>query len=159
MRMNSFLGKGMSLWVIILWVAGLTVWANSGSLPQAVVNAHTVFLQNDTGFAELGYTAILELNKWGRFDLADTPDNADLILRLDNGTWVRAIPDGQKPSEGHFADDTAVPGGYTRVALLDPKSDQMLWSDLHKTDGAKVKSGHLLDGLREAIRSYEKGKR
>ena len=41
--------------------------------------------------------------------------------------------------------------GHTRIALVDPKSGTTLWSDLHKTEGGKVKNGHLLDGLREAF--------
>ena len=159
MRKSSFLSKGIALFVIVLWVAGLSVWANSTALPQAVVNAHTIYVQNSTGFAELEYTTILELNKWGRFDLAGSAEKADLILRLDGSTRVRVVPDGQLPGTGQFADDAGVPSGYTRIALVDPKSDQMLWSDLHKTEGVKVKNGHLLDGLREAFRSYEKGKR
>jgi hypothetical protein len=157
MPKKPVLKKGMFSLLVVLWVAVLSVWANSITLPEAVVRAHTIYLQNDTGFAELEYTAILELNKWGRFDLAERAEKADLILRLDSSTRVRVVPDGQIPG-AHFADDSSVPAGYTRIALLDPKSDQMLWSDLHKTEGAKVKSGHLLDGLRDAFRSYEKSR-
>jgi hypothetical protein len=36
-------------------------------LPQAVVNAHTVYSQNETGFTELEYKTIMELNNWGHF--------------------------------------------------------------------------------------------
>ena len=53
----------------------------------------------------------------------------------------------------------AVPSGYTRIALVDPKSGQVLWSGMHKTEGSKVKSGHLLDSLRDAFRDYDRGKR
>ena len=158
MRKTSFLAKGMFPLMIVFWAAVLSLWANPAALPETVVKAHAVYLQNDTGFAELEYTAILELNKWGRFDLAESTEKADLILRLDGSTRVRVVPNGQIPG-AHFADDTSVPAGYTRIALVDPKSDQMLWSDLHKTEGAKVKSGHLLDGLRDAFRSYEKSRR
>jgi hypothetical protein len=48
---------------------------------------------------------------------------------------------------------------YTRIALLEPKSGQVLWSSKHKTEGGKIKGGHLPDALREAFRDYEKGKR
>jgi len=41
---------------------------------------------------------------------------------------------------------------------VDPKSGATLWSDLHKTEGGKVKSGHLLDGLRQAFEEYEKNR-
>jgi len=158
MRKNSFLKKRIFPAVLVLCVAVLSVWANSTTLPEAAVKARTIYLQNDTGFAELEYTAVLELNKWGRFDLAESAGKADLILKLDGSTRVRAVSNGQVPG-AHFTDDASVPAGYTRIALVDPKSEQMLWSDLHRTEGARVKSGHLLDGLRDAFRSYEKSRR
>lgn len=161
MRKPSFLLREISLLLILVCVSGFGTWANSGGLPQRVVNAHTVFIVNETGFHELDYTLFLELSKWGHFDIAASREKADLILRLDTGSRVRAVPDGQLPSAQDISASTEapVPSGYTRVALLDPKTQQVLWSGLHKTEGGKVKSGHLLDELREAFRDYEKGKR
>jgi hypothetical protein len=130
------------------------------SLPDTVTRAHTVFIENETGFNELEYTLVMELSKWGRFDLAEDRGKADLILRLDNGNHVRAVPDGQFPSGAMNAfGDSGIPKGHTRIALLDPKNNTLLWSDTHKTEGGKVKNGHLLDGLREAFDSYEKSRR
>ena len=130
------------------------------ALPLAVTHAHTVFLENETGFNELQYTAILELSKWGRFELMDSPEKAELILRLDNGNHVRVVPAGGFPStSGTAYSDSNVPKGYTRISIVDPKTSAVLWSDVHKTEGGKVKSGHLLDGLREAFNSYEKSRR
>jgi hypothetical protein len=88
----------------------------------------------------------------------DTREKADLIIRLDSGSRVRVVPEGEFPSSNALS-EVSVPKGYTRIALLDPKNDAMLWSDNHKTEGGKVKSGHLLDGLREAFESYEKSRR
>jgi hypothetical protein len=126
-----------------------------------VVRAHTVFLENETGFTELQYTAVLELNKWGRFDLADSREKADLVMRLDSGTHIRAVPEGQFPSTGgvNAVADSEIPKGHTRIALLDPKTNAILWSDTHRTEGGKVRNGHLLDGLREAFDNYEKSRR
>ena len=130
------------------------------SLPSAVTHAHTVFLENETGFNELQYTAILELSKWGRFALMDSPEKAELVMRLDSGNHVRVVPAGDFPStSGNAYADSNVPKGYTRISLIDPKTNSILWSDVHKTEGGKVKSGHLLDGLREAFNSYEKSRR
>ena len=154
-RSNTLLGA--VVFFIILMPSAL----QAVTLPPAVVSAHNVFVENETGFAELQYTVILELNKWGHFDLAESRDKADLILRLDNGTRVHGLPDGQFPSAptaNSFADN-GVPKGHTRIALLDPKTGATLWSGTHKTEGGKVKSGHLLDTLREAFEEYEKAKR
>ena len=54
--------------------------------------------------------------------------------------------------------EESVPAGHTKIALVDPKTGATLWSDLHKTEGGKVKSGHLLDGLRQAFDEYEKAR-
>lgn len=160
MRKNSFLGPGISLWIVVLCLAVLETWAQPPVLPQAVVNSHTVFIQNETGFTELEYATIFELNKWGHFELAASREKADLILRLDSGTRVRLVPEGEGvPVAISTPAEEPVPPGYTRVALLEPKTGRMRWSGKHKTEGSKVKNGHLLDELREAFREYEKGKR
>jgi hypothetical protein len=159
MRRNEIRRVVSFLLVLIFWVMTLQAGAHP-TLPQAVTSAHTVFIENETGFAELQYTALLELNKWGRFEVVESREKADLVLVLSSGTHVRAIPDGQFPRTtglNAFTEES-VPKGHTKIALLDPKSGATLWSDTHKTEGGKVKNGHLLDGLRQAFEDYEKGK-
>ncbi len=159
MRVNELQKSAAFLLVLIFWVMTLPAAAHP-TLPQAVTSAHTVFLQNETGFADLEYTALLELNKWGRFEVVATQDKVDLVLVLTSGTHVHAIPDGQFPRTtglNAFTEES-VPPGHTRIALLDPKTGATLWSDLHKTEGGKVKNGHLLDGLRQAFDEYEKSR-
>jgi hypothetical protein len=160
MQRNSLFARARFLPRAMVCLMALKVLAIPTPLPDAVVHARTVFLVNETGFNELQYSTIFELNKWGRFDLVDSPEKADLILRLDSGNHVRALPEGQFPSvPTTTADDGGIPSGHTRIALLDPKTNALLWSDTHRTEGGKVKNGHLLDGLREAFHSYEKNRR
>jgi len=160
MKWKSHFAPARFLLGLTLWLIALQVAAVPKTLPDAVVHAHSIFLVNETGFHELEYSTIFELNKWGRFELADSPEKADLILRLDCANHVRVVPEGQFPSSGgmNAADDTGIPKGHTRISLLDPKTNAVLWSDTHKTEGGKVKNGHLLDGLREAFDSYEKSR-
>jgi len=147
--------------LLLLSLVRFEAWAGPKPLPDAVVRAHSVFLENETGFHELEYITVLELSKWGRFELAESREKADLVLRLDNGNHVRVVPEGQRPSNQGLTAFTEepVPPGYTRIALLDPKKSALLWSDVHKTDGGKVKNGHLLDGLRQAFDSHDKSRR
>jgi hypothetical protein len=159
MRLSELRKSVSFLLVLIFWVMTLPVAARP-TLPQAVTSAHTVFLQNNTGFSELEYTALLELNKWGRFEVVSSQEKADLVLVLSSGTHVHAVPDGQFPRTtglNAFTEES-VPQGHTKIALVDPKTGATLWSDLHKTEGGKVRSGHLLDGLRQAFEDYEKVK-
>ncbi|HKN24126.1 MAG TPA: hypothetical protein VJX72_04705 [Candidatus Acidoferrum sp.] len=161
MQWNSHFAPARFLLIVILCLTTLHIAAIPKPLPDAVVRAHTIFLVNETSFNELQYSTIFELNKWGRFDLAESPEKADLIMRLDSGSHVRPVPEGQFPSGGgvNAVDEGEIPKGCTRISLLDPKTNAVLWSDTHKTDGGKVKNGHLLDGLREAFDAYEKSRR
>jgi len=158
MSWNSHLFSARFLLVLLFCLVTIHVGAAPRPLPDAVIRAHTIFLLNETGFNELDYSTILEISKWGRFDLTDSPEKADLILRLDSGNHVRSAAGGPFVSNHAFsaADDSEIPKGHTRISLVDPKTNTVLWSDTHKTEGGKVKNGHLLDGLREA---YEKARR
>jgi len=161
MRRNSQARSVSMVLALFLALAASHVDAGPKVLPDAVAHAHSVFVENETGFNELHYTLVLELTKWGRFDVADVREKADLVLRLDNGSHVRVVPEGEFPTGGMNAtgETAEIPKGHTRIALLDPKTNALLWSDTHKTDGGKVKNGHLLDGLRDAFDGYEKGRR
>jgi len=138
--------------VLFLNLLAQPLSAGPKALPEAILHARTVFVENETGFNELQYALVMELSKWGRFELAESRDKADLVMRLDNGNHVHVMPDGQSPNGpmNAFTEITEIPKGHTRISLLDPKNNALLWSDTHRTEGGKVKNGHLLDGLRDA---------
>jgi len=160
MLRNSHAAPGRILLVLIFCLSASQTVAVPKTLPDAVVRAHTIFLENETGFLELQYSTTLELTKWGHFELVDSREKADLVMRLESASHVRVVPDGQYPSRGgvNAVTENEIPRGHTRISLLDPKTNAVLWSDTHKTEGGKVKSGHLLDGLREAFAGYEKNR-
>jgi hypothetical protein len=128
------------------------------SLPSKVLSAATVFVDNQTTSAELLNTAYTEISKWGRLQVVDTAQKADIVLRLSNGNSVRFVPGGKsappadpKVAKQNFVGaDEAVPPGSTRISVIDPKTGNSIWSDIRKTDNPKATT-HLLDGLREAF--------
>jgi hypothetical protein len=133
------------------------------SLPRMVVNAKTINVVNRTTSAELQNTTLTELAKWGRFQVVDSPEKADIVLQLSNGNYVKFVPGGENsaaaaPKAGKqdwVGADEAVPPGSTRVSVIDPKSGSSVWSDVRKTDSPKA-STHMLDGLRAAFDQAEK---
>ena len=132
-------------------------------LPSRVLSAVTVFVDNQTTSAELLNTAYTELSKWGRLQVVDTAQKADIVLRLTNGNYVKFVPGGEntpvaapKPGQQNFVGaDEAVPPGSTRISLIDPKIGNSLWSDIRKTDNPKAAT-HMLDGLRDAFAQKQK---
>jgi hypothetical protein len=133
------------------------------SLPTSVLSARTVYVDNQTTSAELQNTAYTEISKWGRLQIVEDPQKADIILRLSSGSSVRFVPGGENPPaydpkaarQNWTGADEAMPLGSTRISVVDPKSGNSLWSDVRKTNNPKVAS-HMLDGLRDAFDQKEK---
>jgi hypothetical protein len=142
-------------------------WANEKrpSLPTSVLSARTIYVDNQTTSAELQNTAYTELAKWGRFQVVDAPQKADIVLRLSNGNYVKFVPangnssanDPKPAKQNWMGADEAVPPGSTRISVIDPKSGNSLWSDIRKTDSPKAAT-HMLDGLRNAFDQKERGR-
>jgi hypothetical protein len=136
--------------------------ASHTTLPNSIFQARTVYLDNQSGFAELYTIAYMELARWGRFEPVASTKKADLVIVLTGSSYVHALPAGEVPkydpkkaSVRPMELPEAAPAGYTRVTLQDVKSGKTLWSGLTKTDGPRVK-GKLLDGLREAYDEADK---
>jgi hypothetical protein len=141
---------------------------SGGSLPSKVAAARTIYVDNQTTEAELQNTAYTELSKWGRLQIVDTPQKADIILRISNGNMVRFVPSDEhgaptpeaKPVKAEAtpaADAAPVAPGFTRISLVEPKSGSVVWSEDRKTNTPQA-ARHLLDGVREAFDQQEKSR-
>lgn len=51
-------------------------------LPAKLLMAKSVYFDNETGFAAVGTDALRELQKWGRFRVVPSRDQADLVFVL-----------------------------------------------------------------------------
>lgn len=128
-------------------------------LPPLVLNAKTVYIDNQSGDPTLQDIASLEMNKWGHFRLADSREKADIILRLTSSNRVRLVNTGQafNSESAAGASDQHVRAGYTRLTLIDPRTGSALWSGERKIKDAKS-TGRMLDGLRDAFDQDEKAR-
>ena len=157
--------------LLVAVIAGLAIFfateasAANTTLPVSIFAAHTVYVDNQSGFGELSYVAELELSRWGRFDTVEATSKADLVIVLTGSSHVRLVPvsegvpsyDPKRTSTRTTDTPEEAPAGFTRVTLLDAKAGKVLWSGLVKTDGPRVK-GRLLDGFREAFDQAEKAR-
>lgn len=135
------------------------------TLPASVLASRTIYVDNQTTEADLLDGVLLELAKWGRFQIVDQPQKAELVLRLNNSNSVKVVPEGAEPSgfgarrgNAMFSstdEEASTPSGYTRATLIDSKTGNAVWSDLRKTSGAKLAT-RLLDALRDVIEQQQK---
>jgi len=132
-------------------------------VPTKVLAAKTIYVDNQTNDAELQHDAYMALSKWGRFEIVDSPQKADLVLRLSGSSVVKFVPGGEatatytpKPvSENSATGEELAPPGCTRLTLMETKGGSPLWSDIRKTANAQEKS-KLLEGLHDAVDQLEK---
>ena len=158
--------KTMSVFIVALMLLGLQIaHANDkhNAVPSQVLSARKIYVDNQTNDAELQNDALVGLTKWGRFEIVDSAQKADVVLRLFGSSMVKFVPGGEasatynpKPvSEKFEAGEELAPPGCTRITLIEPKSGNALWSDIRKTSNAQEKS-RLLEGLHDAIDQQEK---
>jgi hypothetical protein len=128
---------------------------NQHGIPDKVLSARTVYVDNQTTDAALQQQAVMGLSRWARYDIVDSADKADIIIRLSGSYVVKYVPSEQapatydpKPAEG--GGEELAPPGCTKVAVIEPKSGATLWSEIRKTNSVQEKS-HLIDGLHDAV--------
>lgn len=102
--------------------------------------------------------ALMGMNKWGRFEIAETAQKADIVLRLIGSAVVKVVPQGGMPSGNAAAGMELAPPGCTRVEVVDPKSGSVLWAETRKSETGKEKS-LLVEGLHNAVDQQEKSHR
>ena len=131
-------------------------------LPAIVFTGKTVFIENTTGDATFQHLVYMEIVRWGRFQVAESRDKADIVIAISGASSVRAVP-ASESSSGYLpqaitaaSNEPAVPVGMTRISIVEPKSGKSLWFSQKKTDVAKSKTG-FLDSLRDAMVQQESG--
>jgi hypothetical protein len=112
-----------------------------------ILSAKTIYFDNQTGVEAVGSSAVAQLRKWGRFQVVLNKQTADLILLLSadpyKGGYI-IFASGQTGTidiDGHIEEDL-VPN-YNKLApvrdayltVIDPRSGENLWSDLHVWGG------------------------
>jgi hypothetical protein len=161
--MKTFLSLGITA---VLLAASPALKANKSyaPLPAMVFSGKTVFIENSTGDATLQHSVYMELARWGRFRLAESRENADIVLAISGPSSVRVVPASESssgyppPARSDAPAEPSVPAGFTRISIVDPKTGKSLWFSQNKTDLSKSRTA-FLDGLRDAMEQQESGRR
>ena len=121
--------------------------AQKRAIATRLFTAKSVYFDNQTGFTAVGDDAVRELRKWGRFQVVQRRDDAELVFVL--SSEVHYDGDVSKPAyNGDFEPDLLrLPHkpANAYLTVLDAASGQRLWASSHAWGG-------LLTGFNSAGR-------
>jgi hypothetical protein len=135
-----------------LFIVACGPWSSAGAqkrhdVPPRLLTAKLVYFENQTGFPAVGGDAVRELQKWGRYQVVQSREEADLIFVLSS----RIEADGvRSPFEDRrFGPDLSVHFRYrpanAYLTVDDAMTGERLWSGRHLWGG-------LLTGFNSAGR-------
>lgn len=127
-------------------------------LPEVIVNARKVFLTNGGG-SDLAYDAFYsEMKRWGKYQLAGSPDEADLIIELayrveNGGTRVWSSTNYyDKTTQVHSAQ---IVDPQLVLTIYDAKSKNSLWSTIDHRRLARRQKNREKETINSAERLVE----
>ena len=121
--------------LVLLFTPALLLAKNkvppAAPLPAQITQAKTVFLVNGGG-SDLGFdTFYQEMKTWGKYQLAPSPEQADLVITFEyttqkNGSSVYSTHNNYTGGEDIHSDENVQ--HWVRVTITDPKTKSLLWS-------------------------------
>jgi len=165
------------IWALLVMILAVIIAPAYGKheqlpLPQQVLVAKTIYIDNQSGLANLGDRAYDELRKWGRYQIVDSPDKADAVLLLSAKEYISGYTsnsyhnttgkvdyDGSVTAHTYgYSGSYAVYSGDTHITLLDPKTGTSLWADSRAWGRWKSATRGLIKELRDRVKKQENGR-
>jgi hypothetical protein len=135
-------------------------------LPAKVLTARTIYIDNQSGWAEAADKAYGQLKAWGKYQIVDAKEKADLILVL---TVIEMQQGGQESSwvstynsqtgawtHGTISTPSTNTVRYTEIRLIDPATGDMAWADRLIWSRKRSATEMLIQSLRQRVEEQER---
>jgi hypothetical protein len=129
----------------VSWIAGAVIIGGtlccgvfaqkrSREIPPEMRAAKTAYFDDRTGDAAVGQRALEELRRWGRYQLVEKKDKADLMLLFSRSPVASAVRGfGSEGVTPRYAQEQSVKSVY--LTVIDLSSAEILWGDRHAWGG------------------------
>jgi len=135
-------------------------------LPAKVLAAKTIYLQNDSGLADMGDKAYAQLKTWGKYQIVDSKEKADLILLLAMGNINTETTEPEHLSTYNYKTGERTSGTvqapstrtwmFTAMKLIDQSTGDTLWADKLEWRRKYSATERLVQSLRQRVEEQEK---
>lgn len=143
--------------MIFLLLSAVCVAADHAPLPKQLFEAKTAYIANESGYADIGDKCYQELKKWNRFSLVDNANKADVIFWLGSSEKASGFSVYSQTYDNGMTLGTATPNssGKTILKAVDPKTDDVLWTDSRVWRGFHSATKTLVKELRKRMEEQE----
>ncbi len=135
-------------------------------LPTKVLTAKTIYIENASGRADMADKAYTELRAWGRYQIVQTKDKADVIMVLSvtseqtEGTEISQANSYNYKTGAWTQGTVTVPDTatwrFSQVKLVDPSTGDVEWSDQLVQRRKYSATEELIKALRHRIEEQER---
>lgn len=151
----------------------ITVTVHAGDkhapLPERLLQAKTLYLDNQSGEASLADRAYDELTKWGRYKVVQDRKYADIILLLSareyHGGYVTT--GNIYANQNNYGSGTTTTGtvttrtqeitsGTTYITFIDASGGDSLWADAREWGRFRSATRGIIKDLRKRVEEQEK---
>jgi hypothetical protein len=134
-------------------------------LPAKVLTAKTIYIENDSGIANMADKAYTQLKAWGKYQIVNERERADLVLVLK--ATDKQVQRSGVGSAGSFNYQTGawtqstVPTirtrtfAFTLMALIDPASGDVAWSDQGEWTKKQSATMELIKDLQQRVEEQQ----
>lgn len=136
-------------------------------LPVKVLAAKTVYIENQTGQPDIADKAYTQLRRWGRYDIVDSKEKADLVIVFTLG-YSHSERENSDFVSLHNSSSGAntfgwVPSGtstitwtWTQLRLVDPNTRAVMWADERVWLRKHSATDELMEALRQRVEEQVK---
>jgi hypothetical protein len=127
-------------------VSVLSAKTKHAPLPDRILEAKTVYIDNQSGVADITDKTYDELSKWGRFKIVSSANDADLVLLVSANAYVSGYRTSSHGTASGTDTDTDINvesqttpevGQTTYLTVIDPNTGSALWADLRSNGGGR----------------------
>jgi hypothetical protein len=135
-------------------------------LAAKVLTAKTIFIQNDTGQADAADKAFTQLKAWGKYQVVDSKDKADLVLAISVASVQKETSEAHSSTSYNYKTGAWTSGTYTtpgtitwsyiHLQLIDATSGDVTWTDRMVERRKYSATQELIKSLQRRVEEQEK---
>lgn len=161
---SGYSAGSMRKTVVFLLLSVVAMAADHAPLPQKLLAAKTIYIDNRSSYSTIADKVYSELTKWNRFQVVDSPDKADIVFLLSStvqtsGYTARTTTSQYGNTSYGNTSIAADEDGFTHLQIISRDNGQILWAETRRWVMFRSATKGIVKDLRKRMEDQEKASR